>query len=85
VIVVECEPELPMLAKKWSYHKLVDLFDGSLIAILREGFSWAEVYDGNGRWRRLSGIIYIDYPFAESISEAEAEDLVRQLDAKRSV
>jgi hypothetical protein len=85
VIVVEFEPELPMLDKKWSYHKWVDLFDGSLIAILREGFSWAEVYDGNGRWRRLSGIIRISYPLADSISEAEAEDLMRQLDAKGSV
>jgi hypothetical protein len=85
VIVVESEPEFPRLAKKWSYHKLVDLFDGSLIAILREGFSWAEVYAGNGRWRRLSGIIFIDYPFADRISEAEAEDLMRQLDAKGSV
>jgi hypothetical protein len=49
-------------------------------AILREGFSWAELYVGNGRWRRLAGIIHIDYPFADSISEAEAEDLIRQLD-----
>jgi len=67
----------------WSYHKLVDLVDGSLIAILREGFSRAETYWGNGRWHRRTGIIEIDEPFADRISEAEAEDLIRQFDAKR--
>lgn len=67
----------------WSYHKLVDLVDGSLIAILREGFSRAETYWGSGRWNRRTGIIEIDEPFADRISEAEAEDLIRQFDTKR--
>jgi hypothetical protein len=73
-----------MLDTKWRYYKRVDLVDPPPVLILREGFSWVEAYCGNGRWSRLSGIIEIDYPFADRISEAEAEDLIRQFDKWRA-